>query len=98
MATLLRRGPRDPTTTLILDGRLYSVSGVAHPGFDFPLFTDRVLGSFGAVNAHGPRTGVARVSMIARLADGVSLEAATAEANVIGAYCLPLMPRSRDLR
>jgi putative ABC transport system permease protein len=71
------------TTPLMFDGRSYSVIGIAQPGFDFP----DPLTEFWVplVPTEMPATGVARVSMIARLADGVSLDAATAEANVIGA-------------
>ena len=71
------------TTPLILDGRSYSVTGIAQPGFDFP--DPQTEFWVPLVPTDMPSAGVARVPMIARLADGVSLEAATAEANVIGA-------------
>jgi putative ABC transport system permease protein len=71
------------TTPLILDGQSYSVAGIAEPGFDFP---DPQTEFWVPLMPTEVRTaGVVRVSMIARLADGVSLQAATAEANVIGA-------------
>ena len=71
------------TTPLILDGRSYSVAGIAQPGFDFP--DPQTEFWVPLVPTEMPTSGVVRVPMIARLADGVSLEAATAEANVIGA-------------
>ena len=71
------------STPLMLDGRLYSVIGIAQPGFDFP--DPQTEFWVPLMPTDMPATGVARVPMIARLADGVSLEAATAEANVIGA-------------
>ena len=71
------------TTPLILDGRSYSVTGIAQPGFDFP--DPQTEFWVPLVPTEMPTTTVVRVSMIARLADGVSLETATAEANVIGA-------------
>jgi len=70
------------TTPLILDGKSYVVTGVAQPDFDFPDPQTEFWVSL--VPTEMPTTGIARVSMIARLAEGVSLEAATAEANVIG--------------
>lgn len=71
------------TTPLMLDGRSYAVTGVAQPDFDFP--DPQTEFWVPLVPTEMPATGIARVSMIARLADGVSLEAASAEANVIGA-------------
>jgi putative ABC transport system permease protein len=71
------------TTPLMLDGRSYSVTGVAQPGFDFP--DPQTEFWVPLVPTDTPTTGVVRVSMIARLADRVSVAAATAEANVIGA-------------
>jgi putative ABC transport system permease protein len=68
---------------LILDGRSYSVIGIAQPDFDFP--DPQTEFWVPLVPTEMPTTGIARVSMIARLADGVSLETASAEANVIGA-------------
>ena len=72
------------TTPMILDGRSYSVIGIAPPGFDFPDPQTEFWVPLVPTETPTP-TGVVRVLMIARLADGVSLEAATAEANVIGA-------------
>ena len=71
------------TTPLILDGRSYSVIGIAQPGFDFP--DPQTEFWIPLVPTETPTAGIVRVPMIARLADGVSLETATAEANVIGA-------------
>ncbi len=71
------------TTGLILDGKSYVVAGVAQPDFDFP--DPQTEFWVPLVPTEMPTSGIARVSMIARLADGVSLEAASAEANVIGA-------------
>ena len=70
------------TTPLSLDGRSYSVTAIARPGFDFP--DPQTEFWVPLVPTEIPTAGVARVAMIARLADGVSLQAATAEANVIG--------------
>jgi predicted permease len=71
------------STPLMLDGRSYSVTGVAPPGFDFP--DPQTEFWIPLIPTDMPTTGAARVPMIARLADGVSVAAATAEANVIGA-------------
>jgi putative ABC transport system permease protein len=71
------------TAPLTLDGRSYSVIGITRPDFDFP---DPQTEFWAPLNpAEVPATGASRVPMIARLADGASLESATAEANVIGA-------------
>ncbi len=71
------------TTPVILDGRSYSVAAIAQPGFDFP--DPQTEFWVPLVPTEMPTAGVVRVAMIARLADGVSLQAAIAEANVIGA-------------
>ena len=84
------------TTPLILDGRSYSVTGIAQPGFDFP--DPQTEFWVPLVPTETPTTGVVRVSMIARLADGVSLEVATAEANVIGAQLRRSPPADSELQ
>lgn len=81
-------------TPLILDGRIYSIAGIAQPGFDFP--DPQTEFWVPLVPTEMPTSGIARVQMIARLADGVSLDAATAEANVIGAQIRGRLPADSE--
>ncbi|MEJ7666478.1 MAG: ABC transporter permease [Hymenobacter sp.] len=84
------------TTPLILDGRSHMVTGVAQPGFDFP--DPQTEFWVPLVPTEMPTAGAMRVPMIARLSDDVSLETATAEANVIGAQIRRSPPADSELQ
>ena len=67
--------------TVALDDRGYSVVGVMRPAFDFP---DRQIEVWTPFVVAKPEKGrVTLVRTIARLKDGVSMETATAEANLL---------------
>jgi putative ABC transport system permease protein len=73
-------------TTMVLDGRAHTIVGVMPPAFGNEAF-------WTPYTVAPPQPGaVTVISVTARLADGVSLEAANAEANVLGAQLRGFTP------